>query len=57
MLPLACSVCFGDPHSLLSKGAMAGVIFLLGVILSILGGILATAMVWAHRAKELQSHV
>ena len=48
---LACSVCFGNPDSLLGKGAKAGVLFLLGVVLVVLGGIAVTGVVWARRAR------
>ena len=49
----ACSVCFGNPDSPLTKGALAGVFFLLGVVLLVLGGITFTAVIWARRAEQL----
>ena len=51
-LAYACSVCFGDPKSLFSKGAIAGVLFLLSVVLLVLGGIAATILVWSRRARS-----
>ena len=49
----ACSVCFGDPNSLFSKGVVAGVLLLLVIVSSVLGGIAYTAFVWARRAKKI----
>ncbi len=49
----ACSVCFGDPNSLMSKGTKAGVLFLLGVLVFVLGAIAATAISWARKSKSL----
>lgn len=37
----ACSVCFGNPDSLQTKGMAMGILFLLAVILSVLMGISA----------------
>ncbi len=51
--PLACSVCFGNPHSPMSKGAIAGVFFLVTVVSFVLVFIATTAIVWARRAKKL----
>ena len=53
LYPMACVACFGDPNSLLSKGALAGTLLLLGVILFVLGAIASTAFTWAKRAKAL----
>lgn len=55
LLFLACSVCFGDPNSSMTKGAMMGVFFLLGVVVFVLGVIASVAVVWARRAKKLQA--
>ncbi len=52
--PYACSVCFGDPASPLSKGAVAGVFFLLGVVVCVLCAVAWTGARWAAREKELQ---
>ena len=39
-LPLqACSVCYGDPDSAMSKGLGWGIAVLLGVVVMVLGGI------------------
>jgi len=54
---LACAVCFGDPNSKMTQGAIAGVLFLLGVIGCVLAGIAATIVVWARRAKKLETSV
>ena len=48
----ACSVCFGDPASLLRKGAMAGVLFLGVVIGVVLFSIAAVAWTWAKRSRS-----
>ena len=49
----ACSVCFGDPTSLLTKGAIMGVLVLLAIVVTILGLIIAVARSWIKRAKTL----
>lgn len=54
-LPIACSVCFGDPKSLQSRGLFFGVCLLLGVVVFVLGGIALTAVTWARRAKKLEN--
>ena len=51
---LACSVCFGDPNSLLTKGAASGVLFLMAVIALVLAWIGTTALIWSRRARKLQ---
>ncbi len=48
----ACSVCFGDPNSLMTKGTIAGVLFLMGVIVLVLGAIFMTAVSWVRNAKR-----
>ena len=50
---VACSVCFGDPNSSETKGVIAAILFLLVVVFCVLGGITATAWVWARRAKQI----
>ena len=50
----ACAVCFGDPNSLSSRSLTAAVFFLFGIVLSVLGGIAWTGVVWARRGKKLQ---
>ena len=52
-LVLACSVCFGDPTSPLTKGATVGVLFLMGVVAFILGWIATLAFLWARRARKI----
>lgn len=49
---LACSVCFGDPNSALSKGTAMGVLFLMGVVFVVLAAIASTLLVWANRARK-----
>lgn len=50
---LACSVCFGDPDSDMAKGAVSGVLFMIGVISCVLVGIASVAGVWIVRARRL----
>ncbi len=54
LLSMACSVCFGDPKSLQSRGLFFGVCFLMGVIGFVLAGVASTAVSWARRAKKLE---
>jgi len=49
----ACAVCFGDPNSPMSHGARAGVLFLLGVVVVVLSGILGMTLFWAKRARAI----
>lgn len=49
----ACTVCYGDPNSLQVKGAEAGVLFLLGVIVTVLLVIAGMILFWARRAKRI----
>ncbi len=49
----ACSVCFGNPNSLQSKGVVAGVLLLLGITVFVLGGAALIFLGWARRAKTL----
>jgi hypothetical protein len=53
----ACAVCFGDPSSPLTLGAKAGVLFMIGVLGVVLGGILAAIIYFVHRSRivEVQS--
>ena len=48
---LACAVCFGDPNSDMVKGANAGILILLGIIVSVLGGIVSVMLFWMRRAR------
>ncbi len=49
----ACSICVGDPNSPLTKGAVWGVTVLLGVVLSVLGGIAAFFIYTARRSSAI----
>lgn len=51
----ACAACFGDPDSSMAKGAVAGVIVLLGVIGFVLVGIAGTALFWMRRSTRIQT--
>jgi hypothetical protein len=46
----ACSVCFGNSDSNLTQGMLAGVLVLLLVVLSVLGGFVALFIYLARRA-------
>ena len=50
----ACAVCFGDPNSSLTKGAKAGVLVLLGVIVTLLSAIGYVIVFWSRRARAMQ---
>ena len=50
---LACSVCFGDPDSPLTKGALMGVYVLVGVVGFVLLSIAATGVYWIQRSRRL----
>ena len=47
----ACAVCFGDPASPLTKGADAGVMFLLGVVMVVLAMFASVFLYWMKRAR------
>lgn len=47
----ACSTCFGDPESPLTKGADAGIIFLLIVIGTVLSAFASLFAYWMHRHR------
>lgn len=49
----ACSVCFGDPNSLIAKGTKAGVLFLIFVVVAVLLSIFSIGLTWSRRAKLL----
>ena len=51
---LACSVCYGDPNSAMSKGAQAGVLVLLGVVGTVLTGVASVLIFWMRRAANLE---
>lgn len=50
----ACAVCFGDPSSPLTIGAKAGVLFMIGVLGVVLGGIFAAVIYFIHRSRIVQ---
>ena len=50
----ACSVCFGDPESQLTQGAVKGMIVLLGAIGFVLASIAFIGGVWIVRARQLE---
>jgi len=49
----ACSVCFGDPDSPMTTGAVAGVAVMVGFIGFILFGIAGTACFWMVRCRRI----
>jgi hypothetical protein len=49
----ACAVCFGNSDSKLSQGMLAGVLVLLLVVLSVLGGFVALFIYLARRAAAV----
>lgn len=49
----ACSVCFGDPSSPMTKGLKVGILMLLFVIAGVLAAIGSVAFTWSRRAKAL----
>jgi len=52
LLFLACSVCYGDPASQLSKGAVAGALFMIGVVAFVLTGFALFALRLALRSRK-----
>lgn len=50
----ACAVCFGDPHSSSSKALKAAVLFLLGVVVFVLGGIASVILAWTLRGRKIE---
>ncbi|MCE2438479.1 MAG: hypothetical protein J4F39_03520 [Candidatus Latescibacteria bacterium] len=48
----ACAVCYGDPESDMAKGAAAGVLVLMGIVVSVLGGIVGVTIFWVRRARR-----
>lgn len=50
----ACSVCFGDPSSPWAKALGLGILALLGVVLLVLGGIVAFFVFMAKRARMIE---
>ncbi len=52
---MACSVCQGDPDSDLSKGAQAGVLFMVIVTYGLLLGFAGLAALWFVRVRRLRT--
>jgi len=52
---MACAVCFGDPASDLAKGAVAGVVALLGVIGFVLVAVAGTGLYWVRRGRRIEA--
>jgi len=50
----ACPVCFGDPNSEMVKGAQAGVMFMVGVIYTVLLGLGGFMAFWIVRARRFR---
>ena len=48
----ACAVCYGNPESDMAKGAAAGVLVLMGIVVSVLVGIVGVTLFWMRRARR-----
>ena len=53
----ACSVCFGDPESLMFKGAQQGIFFLLCLVAAVLLAFSVFFIVLWRRAKAHTQHL
>jgi hypothetical protein len=53
---MACSVCYGDPNSPITKGVEAGVLVLLGVVGTVLFGLASLLLFWVRRAANLENN-
>jgi hypothetical protein len=53
-ITIACTVCYGDPASPLTKGAQAGVVVLGLAIFGVLVGFASLFVFWMRRAKALE---
>lgn len=51
----ACSVCAGNPDSVQRQSAVAGVVTLGVIIMAVVASIVATAIQWTRRARELEA--
>lgn len=51
----ACAVCVGDPDSPLTQGMIAGVLLLLGVIVSVLIAIAGFFIFLAHNSRRVSA--
>ena len=52
-LASACSSCYGDPSSSLTRGAKAAILVMLAVVFALLATIAGYAWKWKKRAEEL----
>jgi len=52
---LACSVCYGEPSAPISQGVQAGVLVLLGVVITVLAGFASLLIFWMRRAANLRA--
>ena len=52
---LACSVCYGEPGSPMVQGIQAGVLVLLGVVVTVLTGLASLIIFWMRRASKLSA--
>ncbi len=52
---IACSVCYGDPNSPMTKGVEAGVLVLLGCIGGVLLLLASLLLFWVRRAANLEA--
>ena len=50
----ACGVCFGDPDSRMTKGAAAGVLFMVILTYTLLLGLGGMTAFWTVRARRLR---
>ena len=54
---LACSVCFGAPRSRSSQSIAVAIWFLMGAVMSVLGGVGAFGLhLWRHGRMPLEPH-
>jgi len=51
----ACSVCYGDPESPMTKGMAAGIWVLLGCIFTLLAGFASMFLYWMSRSRRLSA--
>ncbi len=51
----ACSVCYGNPESPLTKGMAAGIWVLLGCIFTLLAGFASLFLYWMSRSRRLSA--
>jgi hypothetical protein len=51
---LACSVCYGEPSAPISQGVQAGVLVLLGVVITVLAGFASLLIFWIRNLRALE---